>query len=110
MKGKSLDDWSGLPGELRPSLEVIALHGVEKNFPVLEKMTGEQFEKSISLIQPAALALYQYWLSVRMSEASSRPVPVKGQKTCPGQMTRVRVAAVKNLRSAVCIDESSCDQ
>jgi hypothetical protein len=45
MKGKSLDDWSGLPGELRPSLEVIALHGVEKNFPVLEKMTGEQFEK-----------------------------------------------------------------
>ncbi|EEU9328775.1 UPF0149 family protein, partial [Escherichia coli] len=70
MKGKSLDDWSGLPGELRPSLEVIALHGVEKNFPVLEKMTGEQFEKSISLIQPAALALYQYWLSVRMSEAS----------------------------------------
>jgi uncharacterized protein len=49
MKGKSLDDWSGLPGELRPSLEVIALHGVEKNFPVLEKMTGEQFEKSISL-------------------------------------------------------------
>ncbi|HBI9822412.1 TPA: YecA family protein, partial [Escherichia coli] len=85
MKGKSLDDWSGLPGELRPSLEVIALHGVEKNFPVLEKMTGEQFEKSISLIQPAALALYQYWLSVRMSEASSRPVPVKGAKNMPGR-------------------------
>lgn len=85
MKGKSLDDWSGLPGELRPSLEVIALHGVEKNFPVLEKMTGEQFEKSISLIQPAALALYQYWLSVRMSEASSRPVPVKGAEKLPGR-------------------------
>ena len=85
MKGKSLDDWSGLPGELRPSLEVIALHGVEKNFPVLEKMTGEQFEKSISLIQPAALALYQYWLSVRMSEASSRPVPVKGAENMPGR-------------------------
>ena len=47
MKGKSLDDWSGLPGELRPSLEVIALHGVEKNFPVLEKMTGEQFEERL---------------------------------------------------------------
>ena len=85
MKGKSLDEWAGLPGELRPSLEVIALHGVEKNFPVLEKMTGEQFEKSISLIQPAALALYQYWLSVRMSEASSRPVPVKGAENMPGR-------------------------
>ncbi|MEM0745780.1 YecA family protein [Escherichia coli] len=85
MKGKSLDDWSGLPGELRPSLEVIALHGVEKNFPVLEKMTGEQFEKSISLIQPAALALYQSCLSVRMSEASSRRVPVKGAENMPGR-------------------------
>ena len=72
MKGKSLD-------------EVIALHGVEKNFPVLEKMTREQFEKSISLIKPAALALYQYWLSVRMSEASSRPVPVKGAENMPGR-------------------------
>ncbi|HBA4208031.1 TPA: YecA family protein, partial [Escherichia coli] len=48
-------------------------------------MTGEQFEKSISLIQPAALALYQYWLSVRMSEASSRPVPVKRAENMPGR-------------------------
>lgn len=81
MKGKSLDDWSGLPGELRSSLEAIALHGVEKNFPVLEKMSPAQFEQSITLIQPAALALYQHWLSVRMSEASPRPVPEKELKT-----------------------------
>ncbi|STL92153.1 metal-binding protein [Escherichia coli] len=66
------------PEALHPSLEAIALHGIEKNFTVVEKMSPVQFEQSITLIQPAALALYQHWLSVKMSEASSQPVPVKG--------------------------------
>ncbi|WP_270382502.1 SEC-C metal-binding domain-containing protein, partial [Escherichia coli] len=30
-------------------------------------------------------SLYQYWLSVRMSEASSRPVPVKRAENMPGR-------------------------
>lgn len=66
MKGRSLDDWSALPESLRPSLEAIAMHSLEKNFPVIEKMSSTQFEQSIALIQPAALALYQHWLAQRM--------------------------------------------
>ncbi len=58
MKGRSLDDWSALPKSMRPSLEAIALHGLEQNFPVIEKLSPGQFEQSIALIQPAALALY----------------------------------------------------
>lgn len=68
MKGVSLDDWSSLPADLRPSLEAIALHGIEKNFPLLEKMTQAEFAQSITRIQPAAQALYQHWLAVRMTE------------------------------------------
>lgn len=45
MKGRSLDDWSALPEALRPSLEAIALHGIEKNFPVVEKMSPAQFDR-----------------------------------------------------------------
>ncbi len=51
----------------------------------LRKMSPVQFEQSITLIQPAALALYQHWLSVRMSEESSRPVLVKGAEKLPGR-------------------------
>lgn len=60
--------WSALPADLRPSLETIALHGIEKNFPFLDKMTQEQFAESIIHIQPAARTLYQHWLSIRLAE------------------------------------------
>lgn len=39
MKDRSLDDWSAPPEALRPSLEAIALHGFEKNFPMVEKLS-----------------------------------------------------------------------
>jgi uncharacterized protein len=77
VKGRSLDAWSALPESLRPSLEAIALHGLEKNFPVIEKMSLAQFEQSIALIQPAALALYQHWLAQRMSAEVVRAAPVR---------------------------------
>ncbi len=37
MKGRSLDDWSALPEALRPSLEAIALHGIERTSQWLRK-------------------------------------------------------------------------
>lgn len=85
MKGRSLDDWSALPEALRPSLEAIALYGVEKNFTVLEKMSPAQFEQSIALIQPAALALYQHWLAERISTEVVRLVPAKRDEALPGR-------------------------
>lgn len=85
MKGRSLDDWSALPEALRPSLEAIALHGVEKNFPVLEKMSPAQFEQSIALIRPAALALYQHWLAERISTEVVRPPSTKRDEVLPGR-------------------------
>lgn len=77
MKGRSLDDWSALPEVLRPLLKAIALHSIEKNFTVAEKMSPAQFEQSIALIRPAALGLYQHWLAQRMSSEVSRPAPVR---------------------------------
>ena len=85
MKGRSLDDWSALPESLRPSLEAIALHGLEKNFPVIEKLSPAQFEQSIALIQPAALALYQHWLAQRMSAEVVRPAPVRSEAEVTGR-------------------------
>lgn len=85
MKGRSLDDWSALPEALRPSLEAIALHGLEKNFPVIEKMSPAQFEQSIALIQPAALALYQHWLAQRMPADTVRPAPVRREDGLTGR-------------------------
>lgn len=85
MKGRSLGDWSALPEALHTSLEAIALHGVEKNFPVVEKLSPAQFEQSIELIQPAALALYQHWLAQRMLAEVSRPTPVRREAGLTGR-------------------------
>lgn len=84
MKGISIDDWSALPADLRPSLEAIALHGIEKNFSVLEKMTRAEFEKSITQIQPAALDLYQHWLSLRATQQTVPAIPHEAEKL-PGR-------------------------
>ena len=56
-----------------------------KELPSGWEMSPVQFEQSITLISACGLALYQHWLSVRMSEASSRPVPVKGAEKLPGR-------------------------
>lgn len=85
MRVRSLEDWSALPEALRPSLEAIALHGVEKNFPVVEIMSPAKFEQSIALIQPAALALYQHWLAQRISSEVERPAPVRHEEGLPGR-------------------------
>ncbi len=85
MKGRSLDDWSALPEALHPSLDAIALHGVEKNFPVVEKLSPAQFEQSIALIQPAALSLYQHWLAQRMPAEVSPPAPVRREAGLTGR-------------------------
>lgn len=85
MKGRSLDEWSALPESLRPSLEAIALHGLEKNFPVIEKMSPAQFEQTVALIQPAALALHQHWLAQRMPADTVRPAPVRREAGLTGR-------------------------
>jgi hypothetical protein len=48
MKGKSLDDWSGLPVSYG-LLWKRSLFMVEKNFPVLEKMTESSLRKVFPL-------------------------------------------------------------
>ena len=85
MRGLSLDDWSGLPDKLQSSLEAIALHGLEKNFPLLDKMTPEQFEKSIILIEPAVLTLYQYWFSKRIKDQPAKQIPARATEQQTGR-------------------------
>ncbi|MFS2225164.1 YecA family protein [Pantoea sp. B65] len=65
MRGVALDDWSQLPESLKPSLEVIALHGLEENFPKLDDMTHEDFVRDIEGVRLAALRLHAHWLSQR---------------------------------------------
>jgi len=65
MRGVSLDDWSTLPATLQPSLDLIAVHGLEENFDKLDDMTHEDFERDIAAIPQAALMLHAYWLGQR---------------------------------------------
>lgn len=65
MRGVALDDWSSLPASYQPSLELIARHGLEENFPLLDNMTPEDFEQDIENIPAAALSLHAYWQSQR---------------------------------------------
>ncbi|WNN45528.1 UPF0149 family protein [Winslowiella toletana] len=65
MRGVALDDWSALPETLQPSLQLIALHGLEENFVKLDEMSHEDFERDIEAIPAAALVLHAWWLSQR---------------------------------------------
>ncbi|WP_411704072.1 YecA family protein [Edaphovirga cremea] len=65
MRGVALDDWSALPEALTAELKIIALHGKEENFPLLEKMSADDIQQSIEKIPPAALRLHAHWLRQR---------------------------------------------
>ncbi|WP_336748309.1 YecA family protein [Pantoea vagans] len=73
MRGVTLTDWSGLPADLQPALDAIALHGVEENLERIDAMTPEEMEASIEAIRPAALALHDHWIA----QPEAIPVPQK---------------------------------
>ncbi|MEA9390423.1 YecA family protein [Acerihabitans sp. TG2] len=77
MRGVELGDWTGLPPAMQIHLDAIALHGCEKNFPLLDKLTLEQHQQSVGFIEPAARALHRYYLDQRRDALTPRATPVK---------------------------------
>src|SRR5471030_3006551 len=65
IRGVELGNWKGLPPTMQIHLDAIALHGYEKNFPLLDKLTLEQHQQSVGLIEPAVRALHRYFLEQR---------------------------------------------
>ncbi len=66
VRGTLLDsDWENLPESLSEDFGAIFLHGSEEGFELLELMTPEQFEKSVTLIERAVRKLHAYWIGVR---------------------------------------------
>lgn len=72
MRGVRLGDWPELPDEINTWLEAIALHGLEENFPVLEQLTLEEHQQTVTEIEPAARKLHKYWLDKRAHLAPGR--------------------------------------
>jgi len=60
MRGVRLSDWPALPEAIDTWLDAIALHGLEKNFSVLEQLTLEEHQQTIAEIEPAVRILHKY--------------------------------------------------
>jgi len=77
MRGVELGDWTGLPPAMQIHLDTIALHGSEKNFPLLERLTLGQHQESVGVIEPAVRALHRYFLDQCRDALVARVTPVK---------------------------------
>ncbi len=65
MKGVTLGKWPKLESDMQKLLDVIALYGLEENFPTLHDLTPDQHQKTISEIESAARKLHAYFLEKR---------------------------------------------
>lgn len=67
MRGVTLGNWTELPEDIQPWLNIIALIGLIENQAVLSAMDERDYQSTIQNIEPAVRALYFYW----QSQASS---------------------------------------
>lgn len=68
MRGVRLGQWSALPRHLEEHLVAISLHGEEKNFPTLEKMSLEEHQATVPLVVDAVHALYLFNRQQRLAQ------------------------------------------
>lgn len=102
MRGVALTDWSALPEALKADLDAIALHGTDENSEKLDELSEDEYKASIESIQPAALRLYNYWVdNPQQPEAKNRLLTAQRS----GVTIRVRAAAGRSLRAAVCTNK-----
>lgn len=66
MRGVRLGQWSKLPARLRKYLDAIAMHGLEENFSVLDKMSLEEHQATVPLVVDAVHVLYLYQRQQRL--------------------------------------------
>ncbi|MDP9557548.1 UNVERIFIED_ORG: uncharacterized protein J2W65_003194 [Pseudomonas parafulva] len=58
MKGVEVGQWPPLPAGLRHHFDAIALHGEEKNFPLLDKMSSEEHQATVPRVVETVHRLY----------------------------------------------------
>ncbi|HAL66251.1 MAG TPA: metal-binding protein [Pseudomonas sp.] len=58
MKGVEVGQWPCLPAGLQHHLDAIALHGEEKNFPLLDEMSPEEHQATVPHVVEAVHRLY----------------------------------------------------
>ncbi|MAE23428.1 MAG: hypothetical protein CMK92_13655, partial [Pseudomonas sp.] len=73
MRGVDLGQWPQLPEPQASNLEAIALHGREEHFDKLDGLSLEQHQALVAGIEPAAIALHAYWLSLRSTQTANAP-------------------------------------
>jgi len=63
LRGAQVAGWieAELPEALEAALASISLHGSEEGVDALNAMSDEQYDASVATVEPAAVALYQYW-------------------------------------------------
>jgi len=63
LRGAQVAGWieAELPEELEAALASISLHGSEEGVDALNAMSDEAYDASVAAVEPAAVALYQYW-------------------------------------------------
>lgn len=63
LRGAQVAGWieAELPEELEAALASISLHGSEEGADALNAMSDEAYDASVATVEPAAVALYQYW-------------------------------------------------
>lgn len=79
IRGVLLGNWPVLPADMQQHLNAIALHGKEENFPLLDKLTLTEHQQTIIAIEPAAVALHQYFLAQRTPTHVQKPVKAKAK-------------------------------
>lgn len=66
-----------LPKHVQTYLDVIALHGQEDNFDLLEQLSLDTHQKSIDDIAPATVGLQQYFLAFRSENIKKLTMPTQ---------------------------------
>ncbi|CAH0306519.1 hypothetical protein SRABI70_04558 [Pseudomonas sp. Bi70] len=63
LRGAQVAGWieAELPEALEAALASISLHGSEEGVDALNAMSDEAYDASVATVEPAAVALYQYW-------------------------------------------------
>lgn len=78
LRGAEVAGWveTEFPAELEAALATIILHGTEGGADALNAMSDAQYDASVATLEPAAIAIYDYWqqnldplLPVRRDEA-----------------------------------------
>ncbi|MFF7062016.1 UPF0149 family protein [Pseudomonas sp. NPDC008258] len=67
MRGIRLGQWEPLPATLQVHLDAIAMHGMEENLSILDKMSLDEHQATVPLVVDAIHVLYLYQRQQRLA-------------------------------------------